>query len=432
MNVRSRRRWRLSNVKPSLSSLVILVVLLLTLPRLGSWVMQRFSPQSQPTSTEFETAYQAVRTLNGKASGYGSALGSFNSYGISQLDYDTWRQLNGKPVKDLEDIQEKEIKAIYQTQWQSGDCEQYTAPLDVACLDSMISFGVQQGRGLLVNLPDDPKQAALEVANRREQLRRQRIRPPITPGKQLALREGLKRDRALTEWITASVSQPKPKLRLPFGNADSKPSGALSADEIYTKIKPSTVEIWNNSQRGIATTATGIVLTADGLILTNYHVVESNPTPSAKLPDGRTFDGTVTSVDPNLDLALIQLKGAKQLPTTPFSSDSSRAKVGDTVYAIGSPRGESWTMSTAEIIELNSTCANGTSPLRCIRTPSGFLHPGNSGGPLIDATGQVIGINRAVQQSTGEGVSIPVETIKSFLDRRMGQPAHMGQPPRWL
>lgn len=102
--------------------------------------------------------------------------------------------------------------------------------------------------------------------------------------------------------------------------------------------------------------------------------------------------------------------------------------MGDKVYAIGSPHGKSWTLSTATVIELNSTCANGTSPLRCIRTPSGFLYPGNSGGPLINASGEVIGVNRAVQQSTGEGVSIPIETVQQFLAQRMGQPDTLGQP----
>jgi S1-C subfamily serine protease len=140
------------------------------------------------------------------------------------------------------------------------------------------------------------------------------------------------------------------------------------------------------------------------------------------LADGRKFTGRVTSIDPELDLALIQLDRASGLPTAPFAQNSSQLKVGDMVYAIGSPLGESWKMTTAQVIELNSTCANGASPLRCIRTPKDFLHPGNSGGPLIDNQGDVIGVNRAVQQSTGEGVSIPVETIQHFLDNRMGYP----------
>jgi S1-C subfamily serine protease len=70
-------------------------------------------------------------------------------------------------------------------------------------------------------------------------------------------------------------------------------------------------------------------------------------------------------------------------------------------------------MTTAQIIQVQSDC--GLANVRCIRTPQGFLKPGNSGGPLLDAFGQVIGVNRAIQQRTGEGVSIPVEVIQRYV-----------------
>lgn len=427
MNVKSRRfkrQLKLRNVKPSLSLLVISVLLLLGLPYLSIRVMQKFRSQTLSPEPKFEVAYQALLTLSQKTSGYTNPLIGFNSYGISQLNYDTWRQLNGKPVEDLANISEKEIKAIYQTSWQDGGCNQYELPLDIACLDSSVNFGVQQSKQFLTNLPSDPEEAALEVASRRELFRQRQMRPPLTPGKQIALREGLKRDRALADLVAAADDLPQAIASTPAPDAEDSAQG-LSANQIYTQVKPSTVEVWNTTQRGIATTASGIILTPDGLILTNHHVIEANPLPSVTLADGRRFTGTVTSIDRTLDLALIQLDNASGLPTAPLADDTSQVSVGDTVYAIGAPRGESWKMSTSEVIELNSTCANGTSPLRCIRTPQGFLYPGNSGGPLINSSGQVIGINRAVQQTTGEGVSIPVETIENFLNNRMGQPQQM-------
>lgn len=417
---RFKRQWKLHNVKPSLSLLVISVVMLLVAPRLGTWVMQKFRGETAPPEPKFEVAYQAVLSLGEKTSGYSSLVSGFNSYGISQLDYDTWRQLNGKPVEDLANISEAEIKAMYQASWQNGECKQYEPPLDVACLDSSVNFGVQQSKQFLVNLPSDPQQAALEVASRRELFRQRQVRPPLTPSKQIGLREGLKRDRALADLVAATDELPQAASPSPESSNDT--SQGLSANQIYAQVKPSTVEVWNTTQRGIATTASGIILTSDGLILTNQHVIEMNPSPSVTLADGRKFTGRVTSIDRILDLALIQLDNASGLPTAPLADDTSQVQVGDTVYAIGAPRGESWKMSTSRVIELNSTCANGTSPLRCIRTPRGFLYPGNSGGPLIDRAGRVIGINRAVQQSTGEGVSIPVETIEDFLNNRMGQP----------
>lgn len=432
MQIKSRRFKRL--LRPSLR-LWALSAMLLAVPVVGNWGLQKIrSPQAIATGPKFETAYQTVLQIGEQSSGFAATLTGFNHYGITQLEYDTWRQLNGKPVEDLGNIQLSEVKAIYQALWQQGNCNQFQAPLDVVCLDTALSFGFPQSQTFFLNLPADPEQAALEIASRRELLRRQQLRPPITLDKQLAVDEGVKRDRALADWIVSGVAvlPTPPATPAPDPPPVGGSPGPLSADAIYQTLKPSTVEVWDNSQRGIATTASGVLLTANGLVLTNHHVIANNPNPSVTLADGRKFSGTTTSVAPEIDLALIQLSGARNLPVAPLAGDTLQVKVGDTVYAIGSPRGESWKMTTAQVIELNSTCASSDSPLRCIRTPDGFLHPGNSGGPLIDASGQVIGINRAIQQSTGEGVSIPIETVKSFLEERVGDlpksPAQSNRP----
>ncbi len=443
MNAKSQR-FKRRLFKPSLGLLVIAVLLLPMVPQLSSWIVEKFRGNHFLPDPKFETAYQGMLQISEQTSGYASLLGGLNQYGISQLDYDTWRQLNGKAVEELINIKPEEVKAIYYEHWQGGHCDRFNTPLDVTCLDTMLSFGVAQSQGLFANLPGDPKQAAMEVASRRELLRRRQVRPPLTPSKKLTMREGLRRDRALADWIVSVEASPPPiasplPTQVPAPSLSQEPSNqepssstALSADQIYQQLKPITVEVWNNSQRGIATTASGVLLTADGLVLTNHHVIETNPSPSVKLADGRTFEGEIVSVDSNLDLALIQLHKARDLPVAPLAANTAHVKEGDTVYAIGSPLGESWKMTSSQVIELHSTCANGASPLRCIRTPGGFLQPGNSGGPLIDSSGQVIGINRAVQQSTGEGVSIPVETVQDFLNRRMGQPEKIEPKKRKL
>jgi hypothetical protein len=432
--------WRLKklrSVMPTLSLVLLTGLLMLMLPQLGAWVLNKIRGSNLPHHSQFETAYQGVRSLDEK--GYASILGSATHYGIRQLDYDKWRQLNGKPVKDLSEITEEEVKAVYWMHWETGNCEQFPLPLDLVCLDSVASFGAQSSQSFWVNLPTEPKQAAMEVVSRREAARRRAMRPPITPSKQVAIREGLRRDRALADIVAATLSpQPPAQPPVPYAAPPSQQpftsppaqQGQLSAEQIYAQVKPATVEVWNTTQPGIASTAAGVILTADGLVLTNHHVIERNLSPTVKLADGRKFTATVSSIDHTLDLALLQLNQASDLPTAPLSSDTTQVKVGDTVYAIGSPRGESWAFSTSQVIALNSTCANGTSPLRCIRTPGGFLYPGNSGGPLIASSGEVIGINRAVQQSTGEGVSIPIETVQEFLNQRMGLPQQ--QPPQSL
>jgi S1-C subfamily serine protease len=443
MQIKSKRFKRL-RLKPSLR-LWVLSAVLLTTPIVANWGFQRFrSPKVPPTGPQFESAYKTVLQIGELSSGFAATLTGFSHYGITQLEYDNWRQRNGKPIEDLGNIELAEVRAIYQELWHQGNCKEFPAPLDVVCLDTALSFGVPQSQVFFLNLPSDPEQAALEIASRRELLRRQQLRPPVTPGKQLAANEGVKRDRALADWVVSDVAaaptapqntapqntapqntapqDTAPQAPTPSApSAEAKPAAPLSADAIYQKLKPATVEILYSSQGGLAGTASGVLLTHNGLVLTNYHVVKNEDQLHVTLADGRKFTGTITAVDPDLDLALVQLSGVAYLPTVSLANDTTQVKVGDTVYAIGSPRGESWKMTTAQVIELNSTCANGDSPLRCIRTPGEFLQPGNSGGPLIDGLGQVVGINRAIQQSTGEGVSIPIETIRSFISEHVGE-----------
>ena len=419
MNAKLQQLYR---IRPA-QRLLIASTLLLSLPLAAGLLLKDRSAKSSP---QFEQAYQTAIQLNQPATGYASLL---SNSGIGQLDYDRWRQLNGKPIAEIRQIRPAEVKAIYREQWQQGDCAQYAPPLDFTCLDSLISFGDIQGQQFLDDLPADPAQAAMLVVERRELERRQQIRPPLTPSKRLALREGIRRDQALADLIAVQPASPPEPSPQPPASSQAPAQGRQSAGQIYLALKPSTVEIEDRTGRGSASTAAGVILTADGLVVTNYHVVESDSRPSVKLSDGRQFGGRVISVDETLDLALIQLQGATDLPVAPLAASSAQVQVGDAVYAIGSPFGQSWKMSQAQVIALNSTCANGNSPLRCIRTPRGFLQPGNSGGPLIDGAGQVIGVNRAVQQSTGEGVSIPIETVKEFLGRRSGQPGSAPSNP---
>ena len=423
MNAKLQQLYR---VRPAQKLLVASALLLVSLP-LGGLLLRK-TQSSEINDPQFEQAYQSVLQLSKSPSAYAHL---FSHAGISQLDYDRWRQLNGKPIADIDQIQPDEVKAIYYEQWQKGECANYRTPLDLACLDSMINFGDIQGQQLLSNLPADPAQAAMQVVERRKLQRRRQIRPPLTPSKRLALREGIRRDQALADMIASRPNPVLPNPALPSSPAQPpialpsapNPTGSQQpVEQIYADLKPSTVEIEDRTRRGSASTAAGVILTADGLVVTNYHVVESDNRPNVKLSDGRQFTGNVVSIDESLDLALVQLQGARNLPVAPLAANTTQLQVGDPVYAIGSPLGQSWKFSQSQVIELNSTCANGSSPLRCIRTPGGFLLPGNSGGPLIDGNGQVIGINRAVQQSTGEGVSIPIETIQQFLGRRSGQP----------
>lgn len=423
---RSTWKSRLRKAKAWTSLLILGFLIGYVMPRAWTWALNRRSFEPAPSSitateSQFDLALQTVLQFSSDSSGLPKILGTVSQFGITQLDYDFWRQMEGKPPKDVRQIEPQEVAAIYQLYWNSGNCQQYAPPLDVVCLDTVVSFGIEEGVPLLAQLPLEPQQAAQEVLNRRQTYRQHLVRLRRLPRDRMLLQQGAQRDRALQQYLQNFTPPATPVPDRPPEPASGSP---LSAQDIYNKVKPATVEIRVAVQYGIIAPASGLILNANGLILTNYHVIEPNPTApmSVHLADGRQFTGRVIRSDPTLDLALIQLSGANGLPVASFADSSGQVAVGDTVYAIGSPHGESWKMTTAQVIELNSTCANGNSPLRCIRTPSGFLLPGNSGGPLIDASGRIIGINRAIQQATGEGVSIPIETVQQFI-QQSGQSA---------
>jgi S1-C subfamily serine protease len=161
-----------------------------------------------------------------------------------------------------------------------------------------------------------------------------------------------------------------------------------------------TVEVWIQTNTGVAP-ASGIIIRENGLILTNHYVI-ANGLLYVKLKDGRQFQGRTIASDSSLDLALVQLAGAANLPVAPLAQ-SADVKVGDKVRAIGSPMRSHWSHTEASVIAVGSICGLKALDGKCIRTPSGFLYPGNSGGPLLNGRDEVIGVNRAIQESSGEG-----------------------------
>lgn len=406
------------------------------------WLFRNISVgRSAEKQISFEEALQIVAKLGETGRSESSTALGEAKYGITQLMYDTWRRSQNRSTQDISRISQEEARAIYQSFWQQGNCDHYDAPLDMVCLDSLVSFGSATGKQFLVNLPKDPKAASLEVARRR-----QAYRQGLAAGddRNLSQRQwlsaGLEHDRALMtliesysaseqsefssglrRWLESGefgeLDQSDASEQVDRGEKSASSSDAVtkfSADQIYDQSKPFVVEVWI-STTGIVAPAAGILLSSDGLVLTNYHVINDATFDFVRSQDGKDFNGTIIEVDPDLDLALIQLDNASNLPTAKLADQSSHVQVGDTVYAIGSPLGFHWKMTTAEVIEVQSDC--GLPSLQCIRTPEGFLKPGNSGGPLLDGAGQVVGVNRAIQDGTGEGVSIPIETVEQFVER---------------
>jgi putative serine protease PepD len=209
---------------------------------------------------------------------------------------------------------------------------------------------------------------------------------------------------------------------------------------VINKIMPSVVQVnvSSGSQQGIGS---GVILSQDGRILTNNHVVSGADQITVKLSDGRTVDATVLRTDPSSDLALIQANGVSGL-TAASLGNSDSVKVGDSVIAIGSPGGLQGTVTTGIVSALNrevtvaaeeqrqspfpfSRNGNGNSVTYHAIQTDASINQGNSGGPLFNSAGQVIGINSAIYSpvsspdgaagSVGIGFSIPINAAKEVI-----------------
>jgi serine protease Do len=173
--------------------------------------------------------------------------------------------------------------------------------------------------------------------------------------------------------------------------------------EVAEALRRTTVQV-SSSGRGFGS---GVILSADGLIVTNAHVVRSSR-PQVKLWDGRTLEAVVTSRDLMRDLASLLASGSN-LPAATLA-DSSKARVGELVLAVGNPLGFVGALSTGIIHAAGSIRGLG---INSWIQADVQLAPGNSGGPLADAQGRVVGINTMV--AGGLALAIPSNDVARFL-----------------
>jgi putative serine protease PepD len=211
---------------------------------------------------------------------------------------------------------------------------------------------------------------------------------------------------------------------------------------IAGKVLPSVVQV-NVRTAAAQGLGSGVVLTSDGRILTNNHVVSGASQVTVTLNDGREFPATVVGTDAASDLAVLQLRGASGL-TPATLGDSGAVKIGDEVVAIGSPGGLQGTVTTGIVSALNRDVnvdeQQGDNPLasnsrgsettyKAIQTDAS-INQGNSGGPLVNAQGEVIGINSAIYSpvstadgragSVGIGFAIPINDAKTVIAQITG------------
>ena len=202
---------------------------------------------------------------------------------------------------------------------------------------------------------------------------------------------------------------------------------------IYDKCIGSTVSIICSSPAG-RSSGSGVVLSEDGYVITNYHVVEGASSVQVLLTDGRYLQASMIGGDKLSDLAVLQIAAENLIPAE--FGDSDTLRVGDTVVAIGDPLGVELrgTMTDGIVSAINRDITTEGRTLTLIQT-NAALNSGNSGGPLINCYGQVIGINTMkigdyVNSAGVEGLgfAIPSTTVKQIVDQLIAQGYVSGRP----
>ncbi|MCE9498979.1 MAG: trypsin-like peptidase domain-containing protein [Leptospira sp.] len=162
----------------------------------------------------------------------------------------------------------------------------------------------------------------------------------------------------------------------------------------------------------------GIILNDEGYILTNHHVVGGWDKFKVKLKNKEEYTAKLVGANKNIDLALLKISGAKNLKPAELG-DSSKVRVGNWAIAIGAPLGfeQSFTVGVVSSVSRNNMDSSG---LNYIQTDAS-INQGNSGGPLLDINGQVVGINRMIASqsggSVGIGFAIPINEAKNVMDK---------------
>lgn len=196
--------------------------------------------------------------------------------------------------------------------------------------------------------------------------------------------------------------------------------------EVFRAISPGVASISTTRQprsffdAGSRSGGTGSVIDEQGHILTNYHVIEGADQVTVSFGGEKTYPARVVGGDPDTDLAVIQVTGARDLKVVPMG-DSDHLSVGQKVLAIGNPFGLDRTLTTGVISGLQRPieARNGRIIEGAIQTDAS-INPGNSGGPLLDSQGRMIGINSQILSpdgggSVGVGFAVPVNIAKRIV-----------------
>ncbi len=211
-------------------------------------------------------------------------------------------------------------------------------------------------------------------------------------------------------FISSTQKQPEQKMQgrgqMPFPFPPGSPF-----EEFFKQFR----EQMPQQRRSMTALGSGFVISADGDIVTNNHVIDGASKVEVKLPDGREFTAEVVGADKQTDLALLRIKADKALPFVKFG-DSDTLRRGNVVLAVGNPFGLGGTV-TAGIVSAHHRNINSGPYDNFIQTDAA-INRGNSGGPLFNTNGEVVGVNTAIYSPNGGSVGIGF-AIPSNLTREI-------------
>ncbi len=180
----------------------------------------------------------------------------------------------------------------------------------------------------------------------------------------------------------------------------------------------------DNRPQRVSNLGSGVIVSKDGYVLTNHHVVEAADEIQVALPDGRSLHAELVGTDPETDLAVLRVKASDFHAATLAKPDSLR--VGDVVLAIGNPFGVGQTVTMGIVSALGRSHLGINTFENYIQTDAA-INPGNSGGALVDATGNLVGVNTAIFSRSGGnlgiGFAIPISIVKQVMEQIITQGA---------
>lgn len=200
------------------------------------------------------------------------------------------------------------------------------------------------------------------------------------------------------------------------------PATVLLAEEsrivdIVKQVSPAVVTVLVSDGRGNQRgSGSGVIVGRDGMILTNNHVISGGSNIRVRLASGREVQARNLGGDPGIDLAILDID-ATNLPVAPLG-DSDRLQVGQVAIAMGSPYGFERTVTVGVVSALGRSIPGGGAALTNLIQTDAEIYPGNSGGPLVDSSGRVIGINTVVVggQTGVLGFAIPINTAEDIME----------------